>query len=108
MSNKLPGLFRKMNSKLAPFVWGAIVMLLALALLFSVAPRQEQYLEENQIISPEVTLGPVLAYFFGVVAIMAVVLFLIPGKRLQLAFRLLFPLGFAWGLFIIIALTINT
>ena len=79
-------------------------MVLALALTFYVASREKLFLEANQIVSPDISLGPVIAYFFGVVVVLALVLFIIPLSKLRLIFRVLFALMFAWGVFIVIAL----
>jgi presenilin-like A22 family membrane protease len=93
-----------MKSKLSPFLWSGLVMLLSLALTLYAAFREKLFVEASQIISPDISLGPVIAYFFGVVVLMAVILFIIPLSKLRLLFRVLFALMFAWGVFIIIAL----
>jgi presenilin-like A22 family membrane protease len=93
-----------MKSKISPFLWGSLVMAVSLALTLFIASREKVFLEANQIVSPGISLGPVVAYFFGVVVVMAVVLFIIPLSKLQLFFRILFALMFAWGVFIITAL----
>ena len=83
-------------------------MVLALALTFYVAYQQKLYVEEQQIVSPDISLGPIIAYFFGVVVLVGLVLFLIPLSKLKLVFRVLFALMFAWGVFIVVALTLPT
>jgi presenilin-like A22 family membrane protease len=95
-----------MKPKLSPFLCGSLMMVLGLALTFYVASQEKLFLEANQIVFPSISLGPVVAYFFGVVAVLALVLFIIPLRKLQLTFRVLFALVFAWGLFIVIALTL--
>lgn len=80
-------------------------MVLALALTLSVAPQGQTYFEEQGFVSPDVSLGPIIGYFFGVVAVMAVILFLIPLSALRVVFRVLFSLMFAWGVFIITGFT---
>jgi presenilin-like A22 family membrane protease len=97
-----------MKSKLSPFLWSGLFMALSLALTLFVAIRQKVFVEEEQIVSPDVSLGPVVLYFFGVVAVMALILFFIPFRMLKWVFRLLFTLMFAWGIFIILALLIPT
>jgi len=83
------------------------MMVLALALTLYTASRQKALLEAGQIPpSPNISLGPVTIYFFGVVVVMALVLFFIPLSKLRLIFRLLFSLLFAWGVFIITALSL--
>ncbi len=94
-----------MKSKLSPFLWGGLVMVLALALTFYVAARGQVFFEENQIVSPDISLGPIIAYFFGVVVVLALVLFFIPLRWLRLIFRALFALMFGYGVFIVTGLT---
>jgi len=74
-------------------------MAAALALTLYVAVRERLFFTENEIISPDVSLAPVTLYFFGVVAVMAIVLFFIPLKWLKYVFKILFALMFAWGVF---------
>jgi len=95
-----------MKSKLSPFLWSGLTIVLGLALTLAVAPRQKEYVEVNEITPPTVSAGPGIAYFFGVVAVMALVLFIIPLSKLKLVFRLLFALMFAWGVFIMTFLTL--
>ncbi len=79
-------------------------MILALTLALYVAIREKLFFEANQIVSPDISLGPVIAYFFSVVVVLALILFIIPLSKLQLIFRILFTLMFAWGVFIVIVL----
>jgi presenilin-like A22 family membrane protease len=97
-----------MKSRLSPFLWGGLVMVLALALALYVAYQERAFFAENQIISPDLSLGPIIAYFFGVVLLLALVLFIIPLSKLKLVFRVLFALMFGWGVFIIAALPLST
>ena len=76
-------------------------MALSLALSLFVAVHEKRFTEAHQITSPDVSLGPIVAYFFGVVAVMAVILFLIPLDKLKIVFRILFAFMFAWGAFIV-------
>jgi presenilin-like A22 family membrane protease len=93
-----------MKSKISPILWSSLVMVAALVLTLFVAAREKLFFEVNQIISPDISLGPVTAYFFGVVVVMAIVLFFIPLKWLKYVFKVLFTLMFAWGVFIVIGL----
>jgi presenilin-like A22 family membrane protease len=95
-----------MKSKLSPFLWSGLTIVLGLALTLAVASRQKEYVEVSEITPPTVSAGPGIAYFFGVVAVMALVLFIIPLSKLKLVFRLLFALMFAWGVFIMTFLTL--
>ncbi len=79
-------------------------MVAALALTLFVAAREKLFFEANQIISPDISLGPVILYFFGVVVVMAIVLFFIPLKWLKYVFKILFALMFAWGVLIVVGL----
>jgi len=81
-------------------------MVLSLALTFYVAARERVFFEENQVISPDISLGPVIAYFFGVVVVLALVLFFIPMRWLRQVFRAIFALMFGWGVLIVAGLTL--
>lgn len=76
-------------------------MAAALALSLFVAVQQKVFAVVNEITSPDVSLWPVLLYFFGVVIVIAVVLFFIPLNKLKYFFKVLFALMFAWGVFIV-------
>jgi presenilin-like A22 family membrane protease len=95
-----------MKSKLSPFLWGGLVMVLALVLTLYVASEAQVYAQVQEISSPNFSLPPMIAYFFGVVALMALVLFIIPLSKLRLVFRVLFALMFGWGMFIVTGLTL--
>jgi presenilin-like A22 family membrane protease len=94
------------KSKITPFLWGGLTIMAGLAVMLSVAPRQQEYIETHGITPPSVSSGFGIGYFLGVVALMALVLFLIPVSKLKLLFQLLFTLMFAWGVFIIAVLTL--
>ena len=83
-------------------------MVAAQVLTFYVAFREKLFLEANQVTSPDISLGPVTAYFFGVVVVLGLILFIIPLSKLRLVFRALFALMFGWGVFIVIALILPT
>ncbi len=95
-----------MKSKLNPFLWGGLTIIAGLALTLAIAPRQQQYIIDNNITPPTVSSGFGIAYFFAAVAVMALVLFLIPLSKLKLVFQFLFALMFAWGVFILTFLTL--
>ena len=77
-------------------------MAVSLAVSLYTATRQKVVVEEQGIVSPDVSLPPALLYFLGSVAIMALVLFFIPLSKLRLVFRVLFALMYAWGMLIIV------
>jgi presenilin-like A22 family membrane protease len=95
-----------MKSKISPFIWGGATIIAGLALVFLVAPQQKEYVEVNQIVTPSFSAGPGIGYFFGVVIVLALVLFFIPLSKLRWVFQVLFTVMFAWGVFIITALTL--
>ena len=75
-------------------------MAAALAFSLFVATYGKTFVAEQQIPSPDVSLWPILVYFFAVVTVVAVILFIIPLNKLRLFFRILFAFMFAWGVFI--------
>lgn len=90
-----------MKAKLGTFGWGAFIMAAALALTLYVAERQQVFVDEQNIASPDVSVAPVTLYFFGVVVVMAAILFFIPLRWLNWVFRGLFTLMYGWGFFIV-------
>jgi presenilin-like A22 family membrane protease len=79
-------------------------MALALGLTFFTASREKLFVEAQQVVSPDISLGPIIAYFFGAVAVIGLILFLIPVNKLKWVFRVLFALMFAWGVLIVLGL----
>ena len=90
-----------MRSRFNAFLWGGLTMAMALALTLYVASLEKVFVEEQGIPSPDYSLLPIVLYFFGVVAVITLVLFFIPLRWLKMLFRLLFTLMFAWGVFIV-------
>lgn len=76
-------------------------MAAALAFSLFVATNEKSFFEEQQFVSPDISLWPILVYFFAVVAVMAIILFIIPLSKLRLVFRILFALMFAWGVYMV-------
>jgi presenilin-like A22 family membrane protease len=76
-------------------------MVMAVALTLHVASLEKVFVQEQGIPSPDYSLPPILIYFFGVIIIVALVLFFIPLRALKTVFRVLFTLTFAWGMFIV-------
>jgi presenilin-like A22 family membrane protease len=95
-----------MRSKLGTYAWAAGFMAVALALTLFVAGKQQVFVQESGISSPDVGVSYVTLYFFGVVALMAVILFFIPLRWLNFVFRGLFTLMYAWGFFIVTTLLV--
>ena len=91
-----------MKSKISPVFWSVIFMAAALALTLYVAVREKAYFcKLTRFTSPDIPLGPVTTLLFGVVVVMAVVLFFIPLKWLKYVFKALFALMFAWGVLVV-------
>lgn len=76
-------------------------MALAQALTYYLLPRERVIIDSSGIESPDVSLGPIIAYFFGVVVVIGVGLFLIPLSKLKLVFKVLFAFMFGWGIFVV-------
>jgi presenilin-like A22 family membrane protease len=89
-----------MKFRIGPYLWSVGIMAAALALSLFVATYGKTFVAEQQIPSPDVSLWPILVYFFAVVAVIAIILFIIPLNKLRLFFRILFAFMFAWGVFI--------
>ncbi|MDD5702162.1 MAG: presenilin family intramembrane aspartyl protease [Dehalococcoidales bacterium] len=102
MTEKQPAT-RKVS--LQPILWSSFLYIIGLLLVFAyLYPGVQEYIESSQIPTPEVSILPILAYFFGMVVVIGVVLFLIPVSKLKYVFRALFGLLYAWGIFIILSL----
>jgi len=89
-----------MKFRLGPYLWSCLVMVLALALSLFVASLNRPVLEASQLPDQSTPLWLIITYFFIAVAVIAVVLFVIPLRKIKLVFRLIFALMFAWGVFI--------
>jgi presenilin-like A22 family membrane protease len=96
-----------MKIKSNPYLWSGLVMASSLALALFIAVHFKVVLEVSQVDSPDVSLGGVTLYFFGVVAVMALVLFFIPLSKLKWVFRILFAFMYAWGVFILAFVLLN-
>ncbi len=84
----------------------ALIFILSEVLTLYIAFREKGFVEANQITSPQVSLELPLAYFFGVVVLMGLILFLIPVSKLRIALKIMFTLLFSWGTFIVLALLV--
>ena len=74
----------------------------SLALSLFIASRQKTFLEASELPYQDTSLWFMIGYFFAAVAIIVVILFILPLKKLGLFFRLLYTLLFALGVFIIV------
>jgi presenilin-like A22 family membrane protease len=91
-----------MKLKISPYLWSGFIMALSLTLSLFVASRQKTFLEASELPYQATSLWFMIGYFFAAVAIIVVVLFIIPLKKLGLVFRLLYALLFASGVYIIV------
>jgi presenilin-like A22 family membrane protease len=95
------------RNRLEPMFWACLLYIMALVLLFLYFPSEQQYTSEiisQGSVLPQYSLPPILIYFFGVIAIMGIILFLVPAAKLRLILRVLFAFFYGWGLFIIMYL----
>jgi presenilin-like A22 family membrane protease len=90
-----------MKFRVGPYLWGVAIMVVALAFSLFIATYEKSFFEEQQFASPDISLWPILVYFFAVVAVVAVILFIIPLSKLKWFFRILFAIMFAWGVFMV-------
>ena len=111
------------NSKYSPFVWSGIIFLICFSLMFLVVSRESDFIQSNQIsvpsfsgasngipgsaglgnVSEAITVkstGVPILYFFLMAALLGVVLYFIPVKKLWLLLRILFGFAFSWGTFV--------
>ena len=90
---------------LEPILWSSLLYILGLVIVFFYISPEKKLIESGQIGEPpEISILPILAYFFGAVIIIGVILVLIPVSRLKMVLRVLFGFFYAWGIFIILAL----
>jgi presenilin-like A22 family membrane protease len=94
------------RTSLEPVLWACLLYVLGLVITFLYVSPEKAYVESQPFTLPEVSLLPILGYFFGVVVVMGVVLLLIPVAKLKLALRVLFGFFYAWGIFILLGLLI--
>ncbi len=94
------------RARLDPFLWSSFILITSQILTLYVASREKHFVETHQITSPEIPLGLPLLYFLGAVVLLGVILFLVPVDKLKIAFRIMFMLLFAWGMFITLGLSL--
>jgi presenilin-like A22 family membrane protease len=121
---------RKKPIKISPVFWAMVIFIIAEILTLILVARIDPFLEENNIFVPsqppeivtiwpgETTLpsgeiveisaysslGPILIYFFGVAAVLTLVLAFIPLWLLKKLLRMMFAFVFGWGSFIMAVL----
>jgi len=92
--------------KLRPFYWSALILIFSQAVTLLVASQFKDFLEEQQIVPPEVSLEIPLIYFLGAVTLLGIVLFLVPMSKLRVVFRIMFVLLFSWGVFVVLGFSL--
>ena len=94
------------RARLEPFLWSSLILITCQALTLYVAFREKHFVEAYQITPPEISLELPLIYFLGAVVLLGAILLLVPVDKLRIAFRIMFTLLFAWGLFITLGLSL--
>ena len=92
--------------KLEPVFWASLILVFSQVLTLYTAFREKAFIEANQIISPDISLGPTLAYFFGVVVLVGVIFFLVPVSILKIVFKIMFIFLFGWGMLVTLGLSL--
>jgi len=92
--------------KLSPPFWSSLILIASQAFTLYVAFREKDFIEANRITPPEISLEVSVAYFFGAVALLGVILFLVPISKLRIALRIMFAFLFSWGMFIALGLSL--
>jgi presenilin-like A22 family membrane protease len=96
---------------LGPVLWSSLTFILGAAIASFVAFRETVFLENNPQIATEIGSIEVspqfpVIYFFSAVVVIGLVLFLIPVSKLKWLFGILFILLYAWGIFVVLWLTL--
>ena len=86
--------------RLHPIFYGSLTLIFSQVVTFLVAFREKDFLQERDIVSPELSIEFPLLYFFGVVILLGIILFFIPASKLKIALKILFIFLFSWGMFI--------
>jgi len=92
--------------KLEPVFWASLILVFSQVLTLYTSSREKAFIEASQIISPDVSLGLTLAYFFGVVVLVGVIFFLVPVSALKVVFKILFIFLFCWGMLVTLGLSL--
>ena len=92
--------------KVGPPFWSSLILIVSQAFALYVAFREKDFVEANRIAIPDISLGVSLAYFFGAVALLGVILSIIPVSKLRIVLRIMFAFLFSWGMFITLGLSL--
>lgn len=80
--------------------WAILILVISQILAFYISFREKAYFEENQIVSPELSIGAPLIYFFAGTVVLGILLFFIPVSKLRLVLKGLFSFLFSWSIFL--------
>lgn len=88
--------------------WAILILIISQILAFYISFREKAYFEENRIVSPELSIGFPLIYFFSGTIVLGVILFLIPVSKLKIVLRFMFAFLFSWSIFLALAFSLPT
>jgi len=91
--------------RLHPGFYGSLILVLSQVVTFFLVFQEKTFLQEQGIVSPELSIQFPLLYFFGTVILLGLILFFIPTSKLRITFRILFIFLFSWGVFIPLGLS---
>lgn len=113
----------KTKPNYTPFLWSTLIFLICFGLMLLAVAREELFIASHQISVPSISgasdgvpggagldniadavtvnsAGVPVLYFLLMAAVLGIALYFIPLSKLWLLLRLLFGLGFSWGVFI--------
>jgi len=91
-----------MKTRIGPYLWSALIYIAALALALYIAPTNQPVYESGGLPAQTTSLGWITGYFFGAVAVVAIVLFIIPVRFLKYVFKAVFTLMYGWGVLVVL------
>lgn len=117
----------KTKANYIPPLWSAVIFLICFGLMFLQVSKESAYIESSQISVPSISgasngvpggaglenvaeaisinsTGMPILYFFLLAALLGIALYFVPVAKLWLLLKILFGLGFSWGIFIFFAL----
>lgn len=97
---------KSLKTELGLFLWSSLLFIASQTIALYVAFKEKRFVEANQITPPQISLELPVLYFFGAVVFFGVILFLLPIDKLRIVFRVMFTFMFAWGIFIVLGLSI--
>jgi presenilin-like A22 family membrane protease len=120
----------KIKPVFIPFIWSSLIFLAGFGLLLMVLYREHAFIETSRIAVPSVSgsaggvpggaglnniaeavtvnsTGLPVLYFIGTALLLGVILYFLPVSKLMILLRILFGLGFTWGIFMFSALFLH-